>query len=76
MNLGKRPTFRDDDHHRAAEVHVLNFHRKIYGKKMRVYLLKYLRPEKKFSSSKALVRQIQKDIRRTLRIPLPRFGLS
>ena len=73
MNLGKRPTFKDDDHHRAAEVHILNYRGRLYGKQMTVYLLKYLRPEKKFSSPRSLVRQIQKDIRRALRISLP-FG--
>jgi riboflavin kinase/FMN adenylyltransferase len=63
MNLGKRPTFQDDDHHRQAEVHILNYYGGLYGKQMKVYLLKYLRPEKKFSSSAALVRQIQKDLK-------------
>lgn len=70
MNLGKRPTFKDDDHHRQAEVHILNYYGKLYGKQMKVYLLKYLRPEKKFSSSKALVRQIKKDLKQIHRIPL------
>jgi riboflavin kinase/FMN adenylyltransferase len=62
MNLGQRPTFTDDNHHRQAEVHLLHYYGKLYGKKMRVYLLDYLRPEEKFSSSKALIRQIQKDL--------------
>ena len=46
MNLGKRPTFQDDDHHRQAEVHILNYYGKLYGKDMKVYLLKYLRARK------------------------------
>ena len=62
MNLGKRPTFQDDDHHRQAEVHLMHFHGKLYGKRMRVYLLKYLRPERKFPSPTALVTQIRKDL--------------
>jgi riboflavin kinase / FMN adenylyltransferase len=62
MNLGKRPTFQDDDHHRQAEVHLLHYYGKLYGKTMRVYLLKYLRPERKFSSTTALVGQIKKDL--------------
>lgn len=62
MNLGKRPTFKEDDHHRQAEVHLLNYHGKLYGKRMKVHLLKYLRPERKFSSTKALVTQIRKDL--------------
>jgi len=63
MNLGKRPTFVEDDHHRAAEVHILDYDGKLYGKSMRVYLLKYLRPEKKFPSSSALVGQIERDLK-------------
>ncbi|HJT23665.1 MAG TPA: riboflavin biosynthesis protein RibF, partial [bacterium] len=62
MNLGKRPTFQDDNHHRQAEVHLLHYYGKLYGKQMKVYLLKYLRPEKKFPSTQALVKQIQKDL--------------
>jgi riboflavin kinase / FMN adenylyltransferase len=70
MNLGKRPTFQDDDHHRQAEVHILHYYGKLYGKRMGVLLLKYLRPERKFSSTQALVRQIQKDLTRIKKIPL------
>lgn len=62
MNLGKRPTFRDDNHQRQAEVHLLHYYGKLYGKNMKVYLLKYLRPEKKFPTTQALVEQIQKDL--------------
>lgn len=64
MNLGQRPTFQDDDHHRAAEVHLLGFKGGLYGKHMKVYLLHYLRPEKKFGSTKILARQIGKDLQR------------
>ncbi len=71
MNLGKRPTFREDDHHRQAEVHLLHYYGKLYGKNMKVYLLKYLRPEKKFSSTQALVKQIQKDLIQVRRTALP-----
>lgn len=62
MNLGKRPTFYDDNHQRQAEVHLLHYYGKLYGKQMTVYLLQYLRPEKKFPSTQALVKQIQKDL--------------
>jgi riboflavin kinase / FMN adenylyltransferase len=70
MNLGKRPTFRDDDHHRQAEVHLLRYCGKLYGKRMRVYLLKYLRPERKFPTPARLVAQIKKDLRAIETIPL------
>ena len=70
MNLGKRPTFRDDHHHRQAEVHLLHYYGKLYGKRMKVYLLKYLRPERKFPSTQALIHQIQKDLLRVRRSSL------
>ncbi len=62
MNLGRRPTFKDDDHHRQAEVHLLHYYGRLYGKRMRVHLLNYVRPEKKFASSVLLVKQIKKDL--------------
>ena len=67
MNLGERPTFKDDDHHRQAEVHLLHYRGRLYGRVMRVHLLEYLRPERKFASPRALVRQIQKDLVRVKR---------
>ncbi len=70
MNLGKRPTFKEDDHHRAAEVHILHYFGRLYGKRMKVFLLRYLRPEKKFPSSTALVRQIRKDLQAVRKTPL------
>ncbi len=70
MNLGKRPTFQDDNHQRQAEVHLLHYYGKLYGKHMKVYLLQYLRPEKKFPSTQALVRQIQKDLVKVRRASL------
>lgn len=63
MNLGRRPTFQDDDHHRKAEVHLLHYHGRLYGKTLRVYLLKYLRPEKKFPNPETLQLQIAKDLK-------------
>lgn len=73
MNLGHRPTFREDDHHRQAEVHLLHYYGKLYGKRMTVQLLGYLRPERKFPSPALLVRQIKKDLRKIMGTPLPRL---
>jgi riboflavin kinase / FMN adenylyltransferase len=70
MNLGQRPTFRNDDHHRQAEVHVLGYHGRLYGRHMRVFLLDYLRPEMKFSSPLALARQIKKDLARVRKVTM------
>jgi riboflavin kinase/FMN adenylyltransferase len=71
MNLGKRPTFRDDDHHRAAEIHLLGFQGRLYGRRLKVHLLDYLRPERKFRSPKALAAQIRSDL---LRIRKTKIG--
>jgi riboflavin kinase/FMN adenylyltransferase len=68
MNLGKRPTFQEDDHHRQAEVHLLHYYGQLYGKRMKVRLVNYLRPEKKFPSSGALVKQIKKDLKQVQRV--------
>jgi riboflavin kinase/FMN adenylyltransferase len=70
MNLGKRPTFKEDHHHRQAEVHLLHYYGRLYGRLMRVHLMKYLRPEKKFDSSEELIRQIRKDLQQVQRISL------
>jgi riboflavin kinase/FMN adenylyltransferase len=70
MNLGKRPTFKNDDHHRQAEVHLLRYYGPLYGRVLKVYLLQYLRPERKFPSTVELVAQIKKDLKVIERIQL------
>jgi len=64
-NIGTNPTFHDQK--LAFEVHLLDFHRRLYGQRLRVAFLKRLRGEMTFPSAKALVRQIQQDIRRARR---------
>jgi len=59
-NIGTNPTFHDEK--LAFEVHLLDFHRRLYGQTLRVAFLKRLRPEMTFPSSKALIRQITKDV--------------
>lgn len=43
------------------EVHLLDFRKRIYNKKINIEFLKYLRPVKKFKSRQVLVKQIKKD---------------
>ena len=74
MNLGHRPTFKNDDHHRQAEVHLMHYYGQLYGKTMRVHLLDYLRSEKKFASPARLVKQIKKDLAKIEKVFLK--GLS
>lgn len=59
MNIGFRPTL--DGKHQTIEIHLLDFHGDLYGKKMQIKVLKRLRDEKKFDSMESLTKQIKKD---------------
>ncbi len=93
LNIGKRPTFRQETSCLASpdtqdfslrsfsgwesalsfpipskkitsdtiEVHIFNFRKNIYGRKLEVFFIQRIRPEKKFSSREELVKQIKKD---------------
>lgn len=64
INIGKRPTFGKNSE--LMEVHLLDFNKDLYGKKLRVQLIKHLRPEKKFSGIEELREQIKKDCERAI----------
>ncbi|MDP8266000.1 MAG: bifunctional riboflavin kinase/FAD synthetase [Candidatus Aceula meridiana] len=64
-NVGKRPSFKEGNTPNL-EVHILNFRKNIYGKKIEVKFLKRLRSEKKFSTEDALVRAIESDRQKAL----------
>jgi riboflavin kinase / FMN adenylyltransferase len=66
MNIGIRPTV-SGDRLRTIEVHLLNWHGDLYGCDLTVHLLKFLRPEKKFSSLEQLKEQIATDCDLALR---------
>jgi riboflavin kinase/FMN adenylyltransferase len=59
-NVGFRPTV--DGKLQVLEVHILNFDRDIYGKRIRVEFLHKIRSEQKFASLDALKQQIKADI--------------
>ncbi|MDX1777063.1 MAG: bifunctional riboflavin kinase/FAD synthetase [Desulfobulbales bacterium] len=59
--IGYNPTF--GENRLAAETHIFDFNQDIYGKKIKINLLKYLREEKKFSGPGELADQIRSDIR-------------
>lgn len=63
VNLGCRPTVSHESN-RILEIHLFDFNRDIYGQDVEVRFVQYLRPEKKFESVDALVRQIDLDVRR------------
>lgn len=62
-NLGRRPTFKDQEFRSQLEVHILDFQEEIYDQVLNFEFLFRVRAEKKFSSKEELVRQIQDDIR-------------
>ena len=61
-NFGTRPTFGGSD--LRLEVHVFDFAGDLYGRHLRVALIDYLRPERKFSGIDALKAQIAADAAR------------
>jgi riboflavin kinase/FMN adenylyltransferase len=66
--IGGKPTFTKKKYVSGAkqvkniEVHILNFHRNIYGKEIQIRFIKKIRGERKFASCLSLVNQIKKDI--------------
>jgi riboflavin kinase/FMN adenylyltransferase len=67
-NIGIRPTFTPGLPTPAVEAHLLDFNRDLYGRQIRLEFVEFLRPEKKYSSVKALVGQIHADIDLTRKI--------
>jgi len=60
MNIGVKPTFRETE--RTIEVHIINFNKKIYNKKVVVNILQRIREEKYFNHPSLLKKQIEDDI--------------
>ena len=60
INIGKNPTLKPDE--RSIEVHILDFEKDIYGKKIYVSLMEFLREEKKFNSMEELKETIKNDV--------------
>ena len=60
MNIGTRPTI-NDELTTHIEVHLFDFSEIIYNQKIRVYLIKHVREEKKFSSVDELKLQLVHD---------------
>lgn len=62
MNIGVRPTFKDDNTV-SYEVHILEFHKDIYSEQLEVELLFFIREEKAFSSKSQLIHQLNEDVK-------------
>lgn len=63
--LGTRPTF--DDGKPVLEVFLLDFDGDLYGRNMTVEFVAFIRPDRKFDSADALVRQMTDDVAATRR---------
>jgi riboflavin kinase/FMN adenylyltransferase len=59
MNLGGRPTFGDDT--RTLETHLFDTAPDLYGRRVRVDLIRRLRETRKFSGAPALMEQLALD---------------
>ncbi len=59
-NLGVRPSFGNGE--RLLEVHLLDYDRDIYGKRLSIEFVKRLRPEERFEDIAALIEQIRYDV--------------
>ena len=58
--LGTRPTFKGKEI--FLEINIFNFKGNLYRKKLNVYFLKFIRRDRKFSSSIGLIKQMNKDV--------------
>jgi len=60
LNIGYNPTFAEGQ--LVAETHIFDFNKDIYGKPIRLNLLKFIRDERKFSGISELAEQIGRDV--------------
>ena len=60
LNQGMHPTFPEGAP--TLEVHILEGRPDLYGRKVRVTYLQYLRPERPFASGEELAAQVARDI--------------
>lgn len=60
-NIGINPTFGDEG--RKLEVYIIDYHGDLYGKKLKIRLGFFIRPEKRFKNKHELIVQMEKDCR-------------
>ncbi len=60
-NIGYKPTVTDEGH-MGVETYIYGLDREVYGARIRVLLLGFKRPEKKFSGKEELKGQMERDI--------------
>ena len=60
LSIGRNPTFPEKK--LVAEAHIFDFNKDIYGKAIKVNLLKFLREEVAFANVEMLIKQIKADV--------------
>lgn len=63
VNVGSRPTVNNDSSDIDVETHIFDFSGDLYGKTVRVYLIEFIREERKFNNPAELSEQIKADCR-------------
>ena len=63
INVGVKPTFKDDPPGQTLEVHLFDFNRMIYDQQVKIDFIQFLREEQRFTSVDQLIAQIKDDIR-------------
>jgi len=58
--IGSRPTFEGNEV--LLEIYIFGIKKNLYKKKLRVYFVKFIRPDKKFKNSSRLIKQMNKDV--------------
>ena len=58
--LGSRPTFGGKEV--FLEIYIFGLRQNLYKKKLKIYFLKFIRGDRKFKSSAALIKQMNKDV--------------
>ncbi|MBQ4231958.1 MAG: riboflavin kinase, partial [Lachnospiraceae bacterium] len=59
-NIGFKPTV--NGHHLLAETNLFNFYKDVYDRMMKIELLDFIRPEKKFGSVMELQSEMENNI--------------
>lgn len=68
VNVGRRPTFYENQEHPLVEAFLLDFSGDLYGERAQVRFVAHLRPELRFDGVDALVEQMQADVVETRRV--------
>jgi len=60
-NIGTNPTFTEDARDVSVEVNIFDYNNDLYGEEIMIEWYKYMRPEEKYESADALIRQMAQD---------------